>query len=49
VLVTYSSGSNRRFKLQKRAELFLGVHNEAVSVAALCVCNPDRLAARING
>ena len=32
----------RRFKFQKRSQLFIGTHNEALSVAAMCVCNPDR-------
>jgi hypothetical protein len=29
------------FKFNKRAELFLGVHNKAPSVVAVCVNNPD--------
>jgi hypothetical protein len=33
---------NTTFKFNKRAELFVGVHNEAPPVAAMCVCNPDR-------
>ena len=30
----------RRFQFNKRAELFIGVHNEALSVAGLRVSNP---------
>jgi len=27
---------------QKRSQLFIRSHNETLSVAAMCVCNPDR-------
>jgi hypothetical protein len=37
-----SAGSNRRFKFQKRSQLFVCTHNETLSVAAMRVCNPDR-------
>jgi hypothetical protein len=38
----YSPDSmNRPFQFQKRAELFIGVHNKAPSVVAVCVYNPD--------
>jgi hypothetical protein len=40
--------SNRRFQFQKRSQLFIRVHNQALSVAAMRVCNPDRLPTRIN-
>jgi hypothetical protein len=33
---------DRRFQFQKRSQYFVGVYNEALSVAAMCVCNPDR-------
>jgi len=33
---------NRRFKFQKRGQLFIRRHNETLSVAAVCVGNPDR-------
>jgi hypothetical protein len=33
--------SNHRFKFQKRNQLFIGVHNEPVSVVAMRIRNPD--------
>jgi hypothetical protein len=41
--------TNRPFQFQKRAELFIGVHNETLSVAAMRVNNPDRSPLRIKG
>jgi hypothetical protein len=41
--------ANRRFKVQKRSQAFIGMHNETFSVAAMCVCNPDRSPVGING
>jgi hypothetical protein len=41
--------SNRRFQFQKRSQLFIRVHNQALSVAAMRVCNPNRSPLRING
>jgi hypothetical protein len=35
-------------KFNKRAELFVGMHNKAFSVAALCINNPDRSPVGIN-
>jgi hypothetical protein len=35
-------------KFQKRSQLFIGAHNETLSVAAMRVSNPDRLLLRIN-
>jgi hypothetical protein len=29
------------FQFRKRSQYFFGVHNEAVSVVAMCVNNPD--------
>ena len=34
--------ANRRFTFHKRSQLFVGMHNKTLSVAAMCVCNPDR-------
>jgi hypothetical protein len=34
--------ANRRFKFQKRSQLFIGPHNVALSVIAMRVSNPDR-------
>jgi hypothetical protein len=33
---------SRRVKFHKRAQLFICANNETVSVAAMCVSNPDR-------
>jgi hypothetical protein len=33
---------NRRFEFDKSRQLFIGVHNETLSVVAMCVCNPER-------
>jgi hypothetical protein len=38
----------QRFQLQKRSQLIVGAHNETVSVAAVCVGNPNRPSAGIN-
>jgi len=32
-----------RFQFQKRPQLFIRVHNKAISVVAVCVCNKDWL------
>ncbi len=37
----FSAGSNRRFEFHKRCQLSIRVHNEALPVAAMRVCNPD--------
>ena len=34
--------AHRRFKFQKRRQLFICMHNETLSVVAVCICNPDR-------
>jgi hypothetical protein len=34
---------NRRFQFHKRGQLFIGTHDEPLSVVAVCVSNPDRL------
>jgi hypothetical protein len=36
-----AASANRRFEFRKRGQLFLGVHNETLSVAVMCVCDPD--------
>jgi hypothetical protein len=36
------------FKLKKRRQLFIGVHNEPLSVVAMCVSNEDRSPVGIN-
>jgi hypothetical protein len=40
---------NRRFRFEKRTQYFVGAHNEALSLAAIRVNNPDRSAFGING
>jgi hypothetical protein len=34
--------TNRPFQFNKRSQLFVGMHNKTLSIAAMCVCNPDR-------
>jgi hypothetical protein len=31
----------RRFQFNERPQLFIRMHNETLSVIAVCVCNPD--------
>jgi hypothetical protein len=38
----FAASANSRFQFQKRGQLFIRVHNELVSVAAMRVNNPDR-------
>jgi hypothetical protein len=40
--------ANCRFQFQKSRQLFIRTHNEALSVAAMCVGNPDRSPVGIN-
>jgi len=40
---------NRRFKFNKRSQLFICAHNETLSVVAMRVSNEDRSPARIHG
>jgi len=37
-----TDGSNCRFEFDERSQLFIRTHNEALSVVAMCVSNPDR-------
>jgi len=41
-------GPFRRFKFDKRSQLFIRTHNEALSIAAMRVTNPDRSPVAIN-
>jgi hypothetical protein len=43
-----AANANRGFQLQKRSQLFIGIHNETLSVVAMCVCNRDRSPVGIN-
>jgi hypothetical protein len=45
----FAANANRRFEFQKRGQFFLRVHNETLSVAAMCVCNPDCSPVGIDG
>ena len=38
---------HRQFQFHKRGQLFIGPHNEPLSIAAMCVSNPSRSAVRI--
>jgi hypothetical protein len=40
--------TNRRFKFNKRGQLLIRSHNETLSVAAMCVSNPDCSPTRID-
>jgi hypothetical protein len=40
---------NRRFEFQKRCQLFIRTHNEALTVAAMRVNNPDRSPVAVDG
>jgi hypothetical protein len=44
-----AASANRRFEFYKRSQLFIRVHTETLSVAAMCVSNPDRSPLAING
>jgi len=33
--------TNRPLQFQKRSQLFIGAHNEMLSVAVVCIDNPD--------
>jgi hypothetical protein len=46
--VTIRRKSNRRFKFEKRRQLFIRAHNETLSVVAMRVSNPDRFPVGIN-
>jgi hypothetical protein len=41
--------SNRRFKFQKRCQLFIGWYNEPLSIIAMRVSDKDRSPVRIHG
>jgi hypothetical protein len=44
VVYFYAPGKTqiRPFNFQKSGQLFIRPHNETLSVAAMCVSNPDR-------
>jgi hypothetical protein len=43
-----TASPNRRFKFQKSRQLFIGTHNETLSVAAMSIRNPDRSPVGLN-
>jgi hypothetical protein len=43
-----SNGPNRRFKINKRRQLFIRALNEMLVVVAMRVCNPERSPFGIN-
>jgi hypothetical protein len=45
----FGATSNRRFEFHKSGQLFIRVHNETLSVAAMRVGNEDCSPARIHG
>jgi len=44
-----SATSNRRFEFDKRSKLFIRMHNETLSVAAMHVGNTDCASMKIEG
>jgi hypothetical protein len=45
----FVAGPSCRLKLDKRSQLFIPTRNETLSVAAMCVSNPDRSPLRNQG
>jgi hypothetical protein len=45
----FAAGANCRFDFDKRRQLFIGTHNEALTIAAMRVGDPDRSLLGING
>ena len=41
--------ANRRFKFEKRSQLFIRTHSETLSVAAIRIGDPDCAASRVDG
>jgi hypothetical protein len=41
--------ANGRLQFHKGSPLFIGVHNEPLSIVAMCVNNPDYLSVTIHG
>ena len=44
----FAASANRRFQFYKRSQLFIRLHNETLSIVAMCACNPDRSPTGIN-
>jgi hypothetical protein len=45
----FAGNANRQFQFEKRSRLFIGTHNEPLSVAAMCVCNEDSSPGGVHG
>jgi hypothetical protein len=45
----FAASADRGFEFQKRSQLFIGVHNETLSVVAVCINNPDRSTFAVDG
>jgi len=43
-----TASTGHRFQFQKSRQLFLRLHNETLSIVAMCVCNPDGSPVEIN-
>src|SRR4029450_9292958 len=43
-----AASANRRFKFDKGRQLLISLDNATLSIAAVCVCNPDRSPVGIN-
>jgi hypothetical protein len=46
---SFAASANHRFELEKRRQLFIRTHNETLSVAAMCVRNPNCSPLAIHG
>jgi hypothetical protein len=49
LLLLQDVGARDQFELHKRRQLFIRMHNEALSVAAMCICHKGCPPARIRG
>jgi hypothetical protein len=45
----FAASASRRFQFHKRRQLFIRVHNETLTVVAMCVCNPDGSPVAVHG
>jgi len=44
----FTASANRQIEFDKRSQLFIGLHNETLSIVAMCVGDPDRSPVGIN-
>jgi hypothetical protein len=45
----FAASAERRFEFQKRGQLLICMHNEALSIVAVRIGNPDRSAFGVHG